>query len=96
MVAVTPPSTGRATPVMNDESGDSRNDTAAASSDASPQRAMGTTLRMVSSTSGRLCMPAVMPVLVGPGQTALTRMPSWARSRATDLARLITAALEAL
>jgi hypothetical protein len=37
-----------------------------------------------------------MPVLVGPGQTALTRMPSWATSRAIALARLMTAALEAL
>ena len=48
MLAVTPPSTGSATPVMKEASGDNKNDTAAANSDASPHRAMGTLLRTTS------------------------------------------------
>ena len=47
MVAVTPPSTGSATPVMKLASGERRNATAAATSLGSPQRFIGTRLVMV-------------------------------------------------
>src|SRR5215470_1735366 len=89
--AVTPPSTGSATPVTNDASSERRNSAAFAISSGRPVRPSGTEpwARLRTSSSGS--MPAVdfwsgratktrsIGVSMGPGHTAFTRIFSGAR-----------------
>src|SRR5215470_12603374 len=92
--AVTPPSTGSATPVTNDASSEMRKSAALAISSGLPVRPSGTApaARFCTSSSGSI--PAVdfwsgratntrsIGVSMGPGQTALTRIFSLARRTA--------------
>src|SRR6266545_4358035 len=96
--AVTPPSTGRATPVMNDASSESRKRAALAISSGWPVRPSGTAPAARLRTSSSRSMPAVdfwsgratktrsIGVSMGPGHTAFTRI----FSLASRTARLLT------
>jgi hypothetical protein len=92
---VKPPSTGSATPVMNDASGDARNSAAAAHSDGRARRPSGCARSYssrVRSGSGCCAMIAsTIGVSTMPGQTALTRIPWGAQSSASARASWIAA-----
>src|SRR5260221_3516154 len=76
LVSLAPPSTVRTSPVMNPDCGDARNATASATSPGVPHRRSGTVLVMRSTASGVLQSCRAAPGdSIGPGATALTRMP---------------------
>ena len=59
-----------------DAAGEARKAMAKATSSGWPQRCMGTFARSASYLSGSaVCICRVMPVAIGPGHTALTRIP---------------------
>ncbi len=72
-----PPDTARLAPVMKDAASDARNMTAAAASDGCPIRFIGTTEEAAARRPS-----SSISVSIGPGETALTRMPSAPTSRA--------------
>lgn len=85
-----PPVTRRLAPVTYDAPSDVKNITADATSSAVPARCIGARFAPASSRPGRC-----ISVAIGPGDTALTRIPSPATSRASPLVRLSTPPLEA-
>src|SRR6478752_483876 len=91
--AVLPPSTLRTWPVMNDASSEAMKTIALASSAERPRRPIGTVVTRAALFSGVPVKRVNIPVSVGPGATALTRIPDLASSRATDLVRPSTACL---
>ena len=69
------------------------NTIASASSSVRPRRASGTCATRAALFSGVPVKRVSMPVSVGPGATALTRIPDLATSSATDLVMPSTACL---
>src|SRR3954464_2381787 len=92
-LAVLPPSTLRTWPVMYDASSDAMKTIALASSSERPRRAIGTVVTRAALFSGVPVNRVNMPVSVGPGATAFTRIPDFASSSATDLVMPSTACL---
>ena len=91
-----PPSTDNDWPVVNDESSQSSHRTAFATSSVLPSLAIGIIPEVSAFSSfGLLLIVFFISSVprVGPGQTALTRMPAAAFSKAAVLVRAITAAL---
>ena len=95
LLADTPPSTGTMAPFTNDAAGEVRNTSIAATSGASPQRPSGICRRSASCAELWRSRP-VMPVWMGPGQTALMRMPERPSSSAAERTKLTTPPLAAL
>jgi hypothetical protein len=78
---------------MNDASSDAMKTIALASSSERPRRSIGTVLIRAALFSGVPVKRVNMPVSVGPGATAFTRIPDLAISSATDLVMPSTACL---
>jgi len=79
----TPPSTRMQLPVMNAAASESRNTTAAETSDSVPKRCSGTTLRRRLSSERIEASYLSSPLeAIQPGATALTRIPLAAHSQA--------------
>lgn len=91
-IAVHPPSTAIAWPVMNDALSEARKSTVWAISEGCAIRRRGGMTPAISRGS----MRAIMPVSVSPGHIALIRIPASAFSRAADRVRPTTACLTAL
>ena len=79
--------------MMNDASSDAMKTIALASSSERPRRSIGTVLVRAALFSGVPVKRVNMPVSVGPGATAFTRIPDLATSSATDLVMPSTACL---
>ena len=92
---MTPPSTGMAAPVMNDESDEQRKAITAATSSGSPKRPRGSLASMAEPIAVHSAA-SVSAVLVGPGHTAFTLMLRCPRSSAAALLRFTAAPLDAL
>ena len=92
-----PPSTGSIAPVMNDASSESRNEIAAATSSGSPTRGTRSRSFIESHASGeRRSAPGMNEVAIGPGATALTRIPRPASSTASAFVSIFTPPFDAL
>src|SRR5581483_8306360 len=87
-----PPVTSRIAPSTYDDAAESSHSTASAISSGSPARCSGAVLPIVRAAS---IPPWIswMSVRIGPGRTALTRIPSAPTSRARPLVKLSTAPL---
>ena len=81
---------------MYDDCGEARNATALATSTGSPKRPSGSFLRYSGPSTGWSITHSEMRVRTTPGATALTRMPSGARSSAAVRTSATTPPLEAL
>src|SRR5258708_4277355 len=90
---VLPPSTLRTWPVMNRASSDAMKTMPSATSSERPRRPSGTVVTRAALFSAVPVNRVSMPVSVGPGATALTRIPDLASSSATDLVMPSTACL---
>src|SRR6185437_15136943 len=83
--ATEPASTGSATPVTNEASSEHSHTTAAATSAGSPARVIACGAKISAARSGGSSV--ISGVMIAPGQTAFTRIPSFAYSTAAFFVR---------
>ena len=79
-----PPSTGSVTPVMKAAASEARKSAPPATSSGTPQRPSGVRPMMVALRPSLPYTGAVMRLVIQPGASALTRMPSSAQAPASD------------